>query len=80
MSEPKNERPPRLFPWNAPKKRAFHRKGKVKPKQMSVVSKRKRAKLYRLVKRKYGLTRRDMGAIGAGDRKAPWKGSLSAMG
>ncbi len=36
------------------------------------VLKRVRAKDKRWVKKQYGLTRRQMGAIGAGHMKAPW--------
>ena len=39
----------------------------------NVVSKRQRAKEMRALKREYGLTRSDIGAIGAGDMKAPWE-------
>lgn len=35
--------------------------------------KRDRAKDKRWVKKQHGLTRRDMGAIGAGHMKAPWE-------
>ncbi len=46
---------------------------KPKPKQKAVLSRRYRAKEMRKVKKQYGLTRSQMGAIGAGHMKPPWE-------
>ena len=54
-------------------RRASRRKVKPSPKQQAEVSKRDRAKGRRGLKRQYGLTRRDMGAIGAAHMAAPWE-------
>ncbi len=57
--------------WNAPTRRRYLR-GKLTPRNVHAVPKRERAKAKGLLKRRYGLTRRDMGAMGAGHREAPW--------
>jgi hypothetical protein len=46
---------------------------RVKSKKRDRIPKRVRAKNKRWVKKQFGLTRRQMGAIGAGHMTAPWK-------
>ena len=45
----------------------------LNPRGKNLVSRRDRAKAMRSLKKEYELTRSQMGAIGAGDMKAPWE-------
>ncbi len=59
--------------WNAVLGRRVYR-GAPSARSAHPVPKRHRAKIMRRIKRHYNLTRRDMGAIGAGHQVAPWTG------
>ena len=70
--------------WNAPigrmvvavRKLKRDRRGQLAPaesERAQPIPKRVRAKIHRALKREFGLTRRHMGAIGAGHMVPPWE-------
>lgn len=60
-------------PWNTPqtRKAKLYKWSDHPPRQQASSSKRDRAKCRRYIKHYFGLTRRDMGAIGAGHMEPP---------
>ena len=65
MSKPKHW-------WNSPKGYSVVSRRNPAPRQVHPIPKRTRARFKRQLKREHGLTRRDMGAIGAGHMEKPW--------
>ena len=64
---------PETHPWNSPRRQKgrLYKWANHPRKRQSILTKRERARRRRWLKRVFGLTRKDMGRIGAGHMEQP---------